>query len=264
MKVMISVDIEGVTGAAHWDEALKSGPDHAALRARMTAEAAAAAEGAAAGGATEILVRDAHESARNVDPEALPRGVRLVRGWSGHPSKMIQGLDRSFDALILVGWHAAAGEAGSPLAHTINGLHAAIHLNGAPMSECVLYAHLAAAMGVPVAFVSGDAAVCAQARALNPACVTVATQEGQGASVVSRHPADMRAAIRDGCAHALRGDLRSHALPSAAAYRLEVEYKHPAEAFARSHYPGASPSGPRGVSLSAEQIEDVARAMLFL
>lgn len=64
MKVCISVDIEGIAGIAHWDEALKEGANYAAFRELMTNEALAAIEGATAAGATEILVRDAHETAR--------------------------------------------------------------------------------------------------------------------------------------------------------------------------------------------------------
>lgn len=60
MKVYISVDIEGVEGIAHWDEAAKLHSDYPQFAQRMTSEAVAACEGALAAGATEIVVRDAH------------------------------------------------------------------------------------------------------------------------------------------------------------------------------------------------------------
>ena len=115
MTVVISVDIEGTAGIASWEESLKVGPDHAVHRAIVTAEAVAGCEGAAEGGASEIWVRDAHESGRNTDPEAPPSGVRLVRGWSGHPLMMLQELDASVDAVGTVGWHGPAGAGGHPL-----------------------------------------------------------------------------------------------------------------------------------------------------
>ena len=59
MKVYISADIEGVTGAAHWDETNKTHADCGEFREQMTAEVAAACEGALAAGADEVWVKDA-------------------------------------------------------------------------------------------------------------------------------------------------------------------------------------------------------------
>ena len=50
LKVYISVDIEGVAGAAHWDEAAKAHSDYGQFAERMTAEAVAACEGKTSGG----------------------------------------------------------------------------------------------------------------------------------------------------------------------------------------------------------------------
>ena len=82
LKVYISVDIEGVTGSAHWDEAAKLHSDYPQFAERMTQEAVAACEGAIAAGATEIWMKDAHGSGRNIKQEALPDCVTLIRGWS--------------------------------------------------------------------------------------------------------------------------------------------------------------------------------------
>jgi D-aminopeptidase len=81
MKAYISADIEGITGTTHWDEATKSKPDFREFQEQMTAKVAAAYEGALRAGATEILVKDAHASARNILAAKLPREARLVRGW---------------------------------------------------------------------------------------------------------------------------------------------------------------------------------------
>ena len=264
MKVMISVDVEGTAGIASWEEALKEGRDHAPHRAIMTAEAVAACEGAAAGGASEIWVRDAHESARNIDPGALPSGVRLVRGWSGHPLKMLQELDASFDAVAMVGWHGPAGAGGNPLSHTMTEGFAAIALNGEPMSEFVLHAHLAAREGVPVVFLSGDAEICASARRTNPAIRTAAAFEGRGASVVARTPGDHRAAIREGLAEALRVPPGEHALPRAERYELRATYHDHTRAHAASFYPGARLADPTTVTLEAPDAFEIARAMGFI
>ena len=84
-KVYISSDIEGTRGISNWEEANR---DHAAYREfqeGMTAETAVACEAAIAAGVSEIVVKDAHGSGRNILAEKLPSPVRLIRGRSGHP-----------------------------------------------------------------------------------------------------------------------------------------------------------------------------------
>ncbi|MEM7254792.1 MAG: M55 family metallopeptidase [Pseudomonadota bacterium] len=215
MKVYISVDIEGITGIAHWDEARKNHADHAEFRTRMTAEAAAACEGALAAGATEIWVKDAHGSGRNLLAEQLPGPVRLIRGWSGHPYAMLQELDESFDAVCLVGWHGPANHPANPLAHTLTGNFADLRLNDQWLSEYLLHAHVAALTQTPIVFISGDAGICSLAENANPAITAVVTHYGRGEMVVGYPPAEMRSRITTEIEAALRSDLASHTRPSA-------------------------------------------------
>lgn len=92
MKVYISVDIEGVAGITHWDEAEKAHPDYPEFREQMTREAVAAIEGAQAAGAKEIWINDAHDSGRNLITSMLPADMHLIRSWAGHPLCMVQEL----------------------------------------------------------------------------------------------------------------------------------------------------------------------------
>ena len=85
MKVYISADMEGITGVTHWDEVDQHKPSYLKFQKQMSLEVAAACKGAKKGGATEIWVKDAHDSGRNILPEYLPGGVKLIGGWSGHP-----------------------------------------------------------------------------------------------------------------------------------------------------------------------------------
>ena len=82
MKVYISVDIEGVAGITHWDEAEKTHRDYPEFREQMTREAVAAIEGAQAAGAKEIWVKDAHDSGRNLITAMLPSDIRQIRSIS--------------------------------------------------------------------------------------------------------------------------------------------------------------------------------------
>ena len=118
MKLFISADIEGTAGIVNWKET-EPGDQYAYFAGQMTREVAAACEGALAGGVTEILVRDAHDSARNLNPAAMPRPARLLRGWTGGPASMMDGLEPAFGAAAMTGYHTCAGSDGNPLAHTI-------------------------------------------------------------------------------------------------------------------------------------------------
>ncbi len=105
--------------------------------------------GALAAGATEILVKDAHLHGRNLDPAALRAPARLHRGWSGHPYAMMDGLDESFAAAILIGYHAPAGSTGNPLAHTLSLNLQRLRINGELASEFTVSGLTAAWLGVP-------------------------------------------------------------------------------------------------------------------
>ena len=79
MRFFISADIEGVTGINSWDETNKNNADYGEFRKQMTREVAAACEAAFAAGATDIVVKDAHDSGRNILASELPKGVQMIR-----------------------------------------------------------------------------------------------------------------------------------------------------------------------------------------
>src|SRR5579863_873849 len=60
LKVLISVDMEGVAGVVSADQLSPGSFEYERFRRFMTSEALAAIEGAKQGGATEIVVTDAH------------------------------------------------------------------------------------------------------------------------------------------------------------------------------------------------------------
>jgi D-amino peptidase len=185
MKVFISADIEGVAGITHWDEARKGMAEYQEFRSQMTREVVAACEGAREAGATEILIKDAHASGRNLLLDQIPPGVRVVRGWSGHPFCMVQELDSSYDAALFIGYHSRAGAESSPLAHSFSTRIDHLRINDLDCAEFHVHAWAAASVGVPVAFVSGDAGVCADVQQLNPSIAVCPVQEGVGASTIS-------------------------------------------------------------------------------
>ena len=86
----------------------------------------------------------------------LPANIRLIRSWAGHPLCMVQELDQSFDAVMMIGYHSPAGSEANSLAHTLSLKPHLIRLNGRVTSEFYIHALAGSMLGVPTVFVSGD------------------------------------------------------------------------------------------------------------
>ena len=265
MKIFISADIEGVTGATHWDETDKKSSDYEEFSKQMTEEVIAACEGALEAGAKEIWVRDAHASARNIIPAKLPREVKLVRGWSGHPFEMVQELEESFDAMMMVGYHSWAGSGADPLAHTISsGVIIYIQINDMYVSEFILNAYTAGLVKVPVVFVSGDTGICEQAESFIPGIQTVAVKHGVGNSTVSIHPHLAVERIRESVQEALEGDVSKCRVKLPKHFSVEIKYKEHSKAYKSSFYPGVTLKEPTVIQFEADDYFEVLRAILFV
>ncbi len=167
MRVFISVDMEGVTGVTCWDDVDDSKPSYQRFREVMTGEVNAAVEGALAGGATSVLINDSHAGMRNVLLEKVHPKAELISGWSNKPLGMMSGVNSGIDVAFLIGYHAKAGTPHAILDHTWSSARVyALFLNGQEIGETGLSAALAGHFGVPVAMVSGDQALAAEASAL--------------------------------------------------------------------------------------------------
>lgn len=264
MKVYISVDIEGVAGITHWDEADKQHADYPEFREQMTRETIAAIEGAEAAGATEILVKDAHSSGRNLITSMLPGKVRLIRSWAGHPLCMVQELDESFDAVMMIGYHSAAGSEDNSLAHTLSLDATEIRLNGKRASEFLVHALASSMLGVPTVFVSGDKGLMEEVGYANPAISRCAVKEGRGQSTISMTPAAACKAIRDGATTALKGDLKKSLLKVPDHIIVEVTYGNPNLAYRHSWYPGAVHAGNRTIRFETDKYFECLRMLNYV
>jgi D-amino peptidase len=263
MKVYITADIEGITGAAHWDETDKKNPDYAEFREQMTAEVAAACEGALKAGADEILVKDAHWTGRNILPSRLPRQVKIVREWSGHPYAMMEALDNSFYAALAIGYHSRAASGASPLAHTMSGGLTYVKVNGQFASEFMISTYTAWLSGVPMVFISGDAGVCQEAQSLIPDMHTVAVKQGVGNATISIHPELAVKQIRKGVEKALKGDVAKCLLSMPDHFSVEVRYRDHARAYHMSFFPGVTLKEPHTVQFEADEFFEVLRVFSF-
>lgn len=264
MKVYISADIEGVAGIGHWDEATLGEQNYDIFQEQMTREVVAACEGTLAAGATEIIVKDAHDTGRNLNPYDLPYPAQLIRGWSGHPYSMVQELDSTFTALILIGYHSRSGSGENPLAHTLSEKLNKITINGQPVTEFYLVALTAAYEKVPVVFVSGDFGVSQAVRAYDKNIKTVVTKKGIGESVWGVHPEYVQKEIKLGVKRALLSLDQIQVKPLPENFQLEVEYSHPPTAYENSFYPGAKLKAENSVILETTDWFEVIRALQFI
>lgn len=264
MKIYISADIEGITGVTHWDETVKDKSDHSDFANQMTLEVRAACQGANKAGAKEILVKDAHDSARNLTHSMLPKNTKLIRGWSGSIYSMVQEIDSSFDALIYIGYHSGAFTDGNPLAHTMNTSLEYLKLNGDYANEFLIHSYIASYLNIPVVFLSGDKALCDEVKNVDSNILTVAVKEGFGDSTLNIHPELALDLIKDGVEKSLSGDLSRYKIELPKSFELEVGYRDHFTALKFSNYPGAERSGTKSIKFKHTDYMEVIRAMKFL
>ena len=264
MKLFISADIEGVTGIVHWDETSLGNPQNKYFCEQMTREVGAACEAALNSGAGEILVKDAHGSARSIDPSKLPEKVRIIRGWARNPYIMMAGLDETFDGVFLIGYHSSAGTNGNPLAHTMDTNNVYVKINGELASELMINTYAAALFDVPVVFVSGDKTLCEQAKSLNENVATVAVSEGIGNASVSIHPDLALKMIRSKVQEVLKSDLTSYRIKLPENFNVEIRYREHFDAYKASFYPGAKQLDSHTVSFDTKDYFEVLRFILFV
>jgi D-amino peptidase len=263
-KLFISADIEGTCGIAAWEETDAEGRNYDYFCKRMTAEVDAAARGAEQVGYIST-VKDAHDSARNIDPLGLPKTAALIRGWSKDCYCMMGGLDRDdYDAVAFTGYHSEAVNDGNPLSHTMTRSVQRVTLNGRPCPEFLINAYMAAYRGVPIVFLSGDEALCRYAKELIPGITTVVAKSGHGSAVISRHPEVVREEMFQGVKKALsREDLSDCYLPLPDHFELVVEYKDWNTAHSYSFYPGAVALDAKTVRFESDDYYEVMRFMHF-
>jgi D-amino peptidase len=164
MKILITADMEGITGVVHWDQ---TNPDHAEyprFRKLMTDDVNAAIRGAFAGGATSVVVTDGHYNGRNILIEELDSRATLISG-SPAPLSMVSGVEDGVDGVMFIGYHARMGAINAILDHTwsderVSGLW----INDRALGEAGLNGAVCGHFDVPIIMASGDQTLCAEVR----------------------------------------------------------------------------------------------------
>jgi len=262
MRVFVSVDMEGATGVCHRDHLVAGGQDYERARRWLTGDVNAAVKGAVAAGAQDVVVADGHGTMRNVVLDELHEAARLLTGPAqpaNRPLCQLGALEAgTFDAALLVGYHARAGTPGGLLAHTWVG--AAVHeirLNGRPAGEALLNASILGHYGIPVVFACGGDDFCREVKAdLGDDLEVVAVKETLGPSaVVTLAPKRAQALIRAGVTRAL--ERARDPVTMTRPVELELEL-HRREMRERGLALGGEPTGERGIRFRGPDVVTVA------
>jgi D-amino peptidase len=262
MKVYMSVDIEGVAGVIdRLQGSIDAGGFEFQLgRKLMTDETNAAIEGAMQAGATEFVINDSHAEMRNLLPHDLHPKATLIQGRIKHRF-MVEGLDDSFDAVFMVGYHAPAGVRDGVLNHAFHPYE--LRYNGVVWSEIGLTASVAGHYGVPVALVAGDDAAIRNAQALLPPHVGVSVKRGISRMAgESPHPTEACNRIRDAARQAIERLGEFTPLKVATPVTIEMDLYFSPQADITALIPGIERVGDRTVRFSATDALEAYRMFL--
>jgi len=257
MKIYISVDMEGITGVSHRRFLLEKEAEYERGRKLLMGDLNAAIEGAVEAGVDEILVNDAHGSMRNIVIEDLHEKADLITGFPKE-NLMMSGIDSTFDAVILVGYHAKAGSHGV-LAHTISGkTFVEIEINGTSYGEAGLSAALAGFYSVPVVMLSGDDILKEEVSKFLPdAEVAVVKERMSNTSAKMIHPQRARKAIRE---KAKAGILKCKAagiFDIGENLKVKISLKEVSQCDIAQAIPGIERTSPREIEYIANDIPEV-------
>ena len=227
-RVFVLTDMEGIGSVVDIREVIAgtegeryrslTSPDYwDRFRGLFTQEVNAVIAGARRGGARSFVVNEGHGGNlfANLLPWALDTAAILVRGWP-KPMVMTTGLDSSAGAMLMVGMHANAGSPGV-LSHSY--AFDRFTVNGRVLNETGINALVAGEYGVPVAMVTGDDVMIAEAREqLGNDFVGVVVKHAVGRSAaITLSPATVRRMVAESAAvatrRATRGEFRPFTLP---------------------------------------------------
>lgn len=257
VKILISADMEGVTGVTCPADVLPGASQWERCRHLFTSDVNAAIAGFFDGGADEVLVNEAHWGMRNLLLEKLDERAQMLTGK--HKSlSMVEGVQHGdVDGVAFVGYHTGAGTPGvlahTYLANSITG----VWVGGARASEGLLNSLVVAEYGVPVVLVTGDDLTCADAKGYAPRARSVAVKDcvSRYAAVCrppARTAADISAAAKEATALAVRYEPAAGTGP----FTVDIEFDADHLAGAATVVPGVVLSGERRVSYTTATMYD--------
>jgi D-amino peptidase len=196
--------MEGISGIVVQEQVKQGTAEYAEARHLLAGDVNSAIAGAFDAGCSEVTVNDAHSSGFNFPMAEMDPRAEYVTG--GPRRTRLLGLDATYDAVVLIGYHARAGTANAVMDHTMSSANwSRLTVDGLEIGEIGMEAMYAGHFGIPVIFVSGDGATVAEAQSLLGNTVeTVCVKEGHTRTCARCiHPARAHELIRSGVARAV-------------------------------------------------------------
>lgn len=264
LKVLISADLEGVSGVVHPDQVHPEGPLYKETLMRWSQELNAIVSGLKESGVGYIVINDAHNHMRNLNNAMIPN-VMLLSGWQ-RPFSMMTGLEQGFDACFFVGYHAMSGSR-STLSHTYRPkIVKQVFLNKILVGETGLNAALAGFFNVPVVFISGDEEVCIEAqRLLGDQIVAVQTKRGISRYSALSYPFEVTLKnLKDSTIRVIKEKESWKVFKMTSPCTISVVFSEPNHADACELIPGVKRMGPVQVEFTATLYTEVFKCFLAM
>lgn len=206
MKIIVAVDMEGITGICCREQTVPGDALYAEGCDLLAGDINAVVEGLVEAGVDDIVVWDCHGRSFNARLPALHPAACYLRG--GEPNgKRLSIVDKKTDGVILLGYHAMAGTLHAVLEHTMSSASwFRLRVNGREIGEIAYDAALVGEVGVPVLMVSGDDKTCAEARAfLGDQVTAICVKQGLARhAAVLLPPEKTRVLLRQGAIQAVK------------------------------------------------------------
>ncbi|MFZ3578574.1 M55 family metallopeptidase [Virgibacillus sp. DJP39] len=264
MKLYVSVDMEGITGLPDYTYVDSKQINYERGRKIMTDETNYVIDAAYQFGCSEVVINDSHSKMNNILIEQLHPYAQLITG-DVKPYSMMQGLDRSYEGAMFVGYHAQAGKFGV-MSHAM--IHAVrnFFINDKPIGELGFNAYVAGYFGVPILLVAGDDQAAAEAEALIPGVTTAAVKQTVSrSSVKSLTPKKAGELLTEKVAAALENRHNVHPLTPPNNPTLKIEFSNYGQAEWANLMPGTSiVPGTTIVKFEAKDILEAYQAMLVM
>jgi D-amino peptidase len=266
MKVYIVCDLEGVAGVVDFEKQCdeKGAYYQQAIRV-ATLELNALVEGLLEGGVDEIYAWPGHcDFPGGIDFELIHPECKLVmNAGDGGPA----GVDGTFDAMILHGFHAMAGTPLGVLSHSFYPLLKNVWFGEEKVGEIAMNMYSFAEYRVPTIMITGDQAAVEEAQKMVPDIVGVPVKWGLGEKMklgalsvcraLSLSPEKSRVKIREAARRAVSRVDEFKPVKLKKPFTLKVEYIKPEYANGKMGINGVNRVDACTIDKICDSLEDV-------
>ena len=178
----------------------------------------------------------------------------------------MQGIDKTFDFVFFIGYHAKRGTAGAVMDHTYteSGVYR-LRINGKPYGETGINGAVAGYFGVPVILACGDDKLEKEAKQTLGKVVTVTVKFGQGrTSARNIHPEKVRQLIKSAAMEAIqrKKEFKPFIFKSPITLDLDFVYTHYADRACR--IPGVKRTGAASIRYIRKDYLEAFRVFLAI